>query len=421
MSLGMHNHSFNIFFAQKYGMDEAVFIQTLVFWTASNAAKGPEDNEHFQQERYWSYGTPEYFVRFFPYWKPRRIKDILSSCIVQNLIIKGSFNKKGYDRTAWYSLSDNALYELNLDITCMKPAPDLIRRNSSNPLDGIRPIHCTDSVSPIPITKPITKPITSFGLSEKAEIKSKGVMHNMQGCDYTERPNLVYNESDGQSKINEQPDKQGNQTQNENLPNQATEKKGDLEKSDYFDNQIKNLTDNTGNSLKDSKKQKNVKNPDDDPLFLKFYSQYPVKKKKRQAYVMWCRLNPDASLANQLIDDVQNRMLNDSEWMEGYIPHPATYLNPENRRWEDDVVNKDKIKHDATVRKQKIAAEENEKRINAQQEISRKRAEMDRQNAINKQEDGRTLKDIQKKIPEGLALLKNSVGIRNGNFDERRV
>ncbi len=152
----MSNHSFNPFIAKKYGIIEAIIIDSFVFWTRTNAAK-PEELNNFFEDRYWCFGTPEYFSKFFPYLSPRQIKYALQNLTKSKILLKNNFNKKGYDKTNWYSLSDEILSELNLDKTCLQPAPVLIEQ--------ICPIHRTNLsnalnkfVLPIPDTKPDTKP-----------------------------------------------------------------------------------------------------------------------------------------------------------------------------------------------------------------------------------------------------------------------
>jgi len=149
----MIEHSFNTFLAQKYGIDVAIFIKNMVLWTATNASK----EHNFHQDRYWSWGTPESFQKYFSYWKPRTVKAVLKKCFDEGLILKGNFNKHKYDRTNWYALSDKALSELNLDKNCLQPAPALIRQNLSDDSDKSCPMVQTKSVQPIPDTKTDTK------------------------------------------------------------------------------------------------------------------------------------------------------------------------------------------------------------------------------------------------------------------------
>lgn len=66
--------------------------------------------------------------------------------------------------------------------------------------------------------------------------------------------------------------------------------------------------------------------------FEKFWREYPKKVKKKTAKDIWMRKKPDAEI---LVADIRNRLANDEQWRNGYIPHPTTYLNGE--RWNDEL------------------------------------------------------------------------------------
>ena len=171
----MSDHSFNPFIAKKYGVIEAILVNTLVFWTRTNIAKEKEDERNFHQERYWCFGTPVYFTKFFMYLTSSQIKYALLNLRKKGALLKGNFNKKGYDKTNWYSLSDQLLLELNLNKECQHPATALIGQfcpmeehnkleNDSKTSETRASTHRTnlDDASdkfsqPIPDTKPVTK------------------------------------------------------------------------------------------------------------------------------------------------------------------------------------------------------------------------------------------------------------------------
>lgn len=69
--------------------------------------------------------------------------------------------------------------------------------------------------------------------------------------------------------------------------------------------------------------------------FADFWKAYPVKRDKRKAESAW-RTKKLESRSAELIADVENRKQNDAQWIDGYIPHPTTYINGE--RWEDEIV-----------------------------------------------------------------------------------
>lgn len=68
--------------------------------------------------------------------------------------------------------------------------------------------------------------------------------------------------------------------------------------------------------------------------FEDWWAIYPAKRKKKEAREVWKRKNLDTR-ADELIADVQRREAEDRQWLEGYIPHPTTYLRGE--RWEDEI------------------------------------------------------------------------------------
>jgi hypothetical protein len=53
---------------------------------------------------------------------------------------------------------------------------------------------------------------------------------------------------------------------------------------------------------------------------------------KKPTLTVWKRIKPDADV---LIADIENRLANDRQWQEGFIPNPTTYLNQE--RWNDAI------------------------------------------------------------------------------------
>jgi DNA-binding transcriptional ArsR family regulator len=76
------------------------------------------------------------------------------------------------------------------------------------------------------------------------------------------------------------------------------------------------------------------KRPSTASRFLEFWAAYPRKVKKAEALKVWKAKKLDR-LADQIIADVKNRQQRDRSWIEGFVPHPTTYLRGE--RWEDEI------------------------------------------------------------------------------------
>lgn len=64
--------------------------------------------------------------------------------------------------------------------------------------------------------------------------------------------------------------------------------------------------------------------------FVKFWSAYPAKTGKGDAWKSWQKMNPQIE---KVIEAIQWQ-INSKKWIDGYIPNPSTYLNQ--RRWEDE-------------------------------------------------------------------------------------
>ena len=81
--------------------------------------------------------------------------------------------------------------------------------------------------------------------------------------------------------------------------------------------------------------KKPIHNPDkSEGRFPDFWAVYPKKKARQESLRIWIRDNLDAK-AGALIADVNLRKKGDRLWIEGYAPHPSTYLNQQ--RWTDDM------------------------------------------------------------------------------------
>lgn len=164
----MPQHHFEIHMAEKYGIEAAILIDNFIFWTRTNAAA----QKNFHEERYWCFGSPEFFQKYFPYMTTRKVKTILQNCVKQGVLVQGNYNKKKYDRTNWYSLSDEVLDELNLDREC---STALINTHRTKIVDA-----SNKNRRPIPNTKPDTKQIntttTTKDIDKKEEPSSSSVI-----------------------------------------------------------------------------------------------------------------------------------------------------------------------------------------------------------------------------------------------------
>lgn len=97
--------SLDTYFAEKYGVKEALFLQNLIYWVKKNA----DNKMHFHDGRYWTYNSNEALRKWFTFWSAMQIRTIVKSLVAQGAILTGNYNKSCYDKTTWYALSD-AIY-----------------------------------------------------------------------------------------------------------------------------------------------------------------------------------------------------------------------------------------------------------------------------------------------------------------------
>ena len=108
------DYHFDVEHAKRWGVEEAIFLQNLIYWLRHNKAnrKGQKDGHT------WSYNTLEAFGELFPFWSVKQIRRIVASLVQQKVIIKGCYNDRAYDRTCWYALADESLLELPAQSVC---------------------------------------------------------------------------------------------------------------------------------------------------------------------------------------------------------------------------------------------------------------------------------------------------------------
>lgn len=96
--------------AERYGFEEAVFLDAIVFWYRANKA----ENRNFRDGRWWTYNSIKAFEEVFPWWSTKQLRRIANSCREQGAIIAGEYNEDRRDRSLWYTPGDEllALYGL---------------------------------------------------------------------------------------------------------------------------------------------------------------------------------------------------------------------------------------------------------------------------------------------------------------------
>jgi hypothetical protein len=95
----------NLALAVAYGTNESLFLTNLCFWIEKNKA----NRAHFHKGRYWVYNTMEAWAELFPYFSKDQIRHLIDKLKRKKILLVGTFNRTRYDRTQWYSVSDDVL------------------------------------------------------------------------------------------------------------------------------------------------------------------------------------------------------------------------------------------------------------------------------------------------------------------------
>lgn len=127
-----------------FNLETAVFLDHLAYWLKKNAAN--KQSHNFQDGRYWTYNTLDAYCSEFPGWSKDTIRYLIRKCVKNGLLIVGNYNRKGYDRTSWYTFTDKSLEYYPKLASIMKVSPDSPDSDSC----GTFPTSCGEIPTAIP-------------------------------------------------------------------------------------------------------------------------------------------------------------------------------------------------------------------------------------------------------------------------------
>lgn len=94
-------HSFDTEIAKLYGVNAAVLLKNIYFWTEKNRANGV----NIHDGRAWTYNSKAAFTELFPYLTVSQIEYALKKLKDAGVIETGNFNKDPRDQTLWYAIT----------------------------------------------------------------------------------------------------------------------------------------------------------------------------------------------------------------------------------------------------------------------------------------------------------------------------
>lgn len=106
------HHSFDIRLAAEtfgtskmVGVENAVFLQDIAYWIDYNRSS----NINFYDGKYWTYATMDALLERHPYWTKKQLRRVINNCKENGWLIISNYNKNVYDRTNWYTVSDQIM------------------------------------------------------------------------------------------------------------------------------------------------------------------------------------------------------------------------------------------------------------------------------------------------------------------------
>jgi len=148
----MSMHSFDPKVAEQVGVNAAVIYQNIIFWCEKNHA----NRRHAHDGYTWTYNSRRAFAELFPYLTEKQVRGGIERLVSADMIVIGSYNKSGMDKTNWYAPKCSADWPAAISPTGLT---DRTYRANGSDQEG----------KPIPDSKPDDKPDEGKGRADRAD------------------------------------------------------------------------------------------------------------------------------------------------------------------------------------------------------------------------------------------------------------
>lgn len=95
--------------AVQYGVKEAIILHKIIFYVLLNR----RDGRNYKAGKNWTYNSREGWRTVFPFLSDMQIWRAFKSLEKDGALLSDSFNRMGYDKTRWYTLSDSLMSEVS--------------------------------------------------------------------------------------------------------------------------------------------------------------------------------------------------------------------------------------------------------------------------------------------------------------------
>lgn len=95
-------HYFDVEVAKEVGVNAAIIYENISYWVKHNAKNG----KNLKDGLFWTYATQKDIAAQFDYLSVKQVRTALEKLEACGYIKTGSFNRHGYDRTTWYTITE---------------------------------------------------------------------------------------------------------------------------------------------------------------------------------------------------------------------------------------------------------------------------------------------------------------------------
>lgn len=92
--------------AIDFDLEVEYFLRNVAVWLCINASKDNPEYRNLREGEYWSYNSYPEYAKLIPVFSKKQIRTITSRAVKGGLLKISNFNKKKYDNTNWYTLTE---------------------------------------------------------------------------------------------------------------------------------------------------------------------------------------------------------------------------------------------------------------------------------------------------------------------------
>jgi len=121
--------SFDVGIAKSCGINAAVVYNHILYWLRQNI----RNPRCWHDERIWMYESLSKMSEFFDFLSEKEVRNAINILTEKNLIEKSNFNNNKFDRTCWYTVSDQSFIEYVKKEITKRPVGQMEETGGSHP------------------------------------------------------------------------------------------------------------------------------------------------------------------------------------------------------------------------------------------------------------------------------------------------